>query len=875
MKAAAGLSALYFKNYYRPSVIGMSVFFYIIYDRTKLQNYYKYIIKNYNTVTFIEIIFGICYNVAIKEKGSVHMNLNFRKAVCIMTAAFTMMSAFSGCKKEDGGNENNNNNGGGSIQKISEEQSVKERAFKVTELKPDDENTMMLYELSYKNGMFYSEYSDYITDKDENGNDTYYYKLYIAALDDTGSVQKKILVYDSKDKPDTYVNIVRNSIIADESGNISVIVEQGSGTSNYHLMTFDSDGNQISDKEMPDVMTKSDLDGGLYISGCISDSDGNIFIQFNNCVKAFDKEGNFLFVTDTLDNSMGYINGIILTNTGVPAICYDSYGEEPSVKIIEIDVNTKSFGAEHVLKDQYLNAVSSGSGDYICYAQTNTGIAGYRADTLEKEQVLNLLNIGVDTNQIDYIISCEDGSFVTGGYTPRRAGNGGFVCSHIIPVDASEVAPKKVLTLGCFDLDQSMRTAISEFNRENEEYTISSVCYADENSYLYDDYDNALTNFNNELIAGNIPDILLLNSNMPYDSYVDKGLFMDIYELMDSDPEYTRDKFIPNMLSALERDGKLYSIALNFYVNTYVGKSSRLAGVDTLTFDKADELLAAMPEGAVLVSDDITREAFISDALQYSSFVDYENGTCNFDSDEFKAILEKSMEYPAEITDYMDYEEQKMMVGEDKALLMSQYLSGFDEFNYLENGLFHEDAAFVGFPGKDGANGILQLYLQISIAADSEYKDGAWEFIKKTLEDMVYEEETELFDPTDDETYIEKRWTSGHNFGFPVLKEDLENLGIQYTIPYKMFNENGELVDRESSMNMNGIELKNKDVSEDDIHRYIDFLCSVDTVSQWDQDLNKIVNEEISAFAQGGRSADETAKLIQSRVSLYLSEQYS
>ena len=802
------------------------------------------------------------------------MNLNLRKALCIMTAAFTMMSAFSGCKKEDGGSENNSNNGGGNIQKISEEQAAKERAFKVTEFETDEANSMMLYELSYQNGMFYSEYSDYISEKDENGEDTYYYKLYIAVLDETGSVQNKILVYDSKDNPDTYVNIVRNSIIADESGNISAIAEQGGETSTYHLMTFDPDGNKINDKEMSDILTSSERNEGQYINSCLSDSDGNIFIQLSDCVKVFDKEGNFLFVTDKLDNSMGYTQGMLLTNTGVPAVCYSSFGENSSVKIIEIDVSTKSFGTEHVLKDQYVNAVSSGSGDYICYTQTNTGIAGYRADTLEKEQILNLLNIGVDTNQIDYIIACEDGSFVTGGYT-NSVRKQGFVCSHIIPVDESEIAPKKVLTLGCFNLDQSMRTAISEFNRENEEYAISSVCYSDENSGVYDDYNNALTNFNNELIAGNIPDILLLDSNMPYDSYVEKGLFADIYELMDSDPEYTRDKFIPNTLSALERDGKLYSIALSFFVNTYVGKSSRLAGVDTLTFDKAEELLAAMPEGAVLLSDDTTREAFISYALQYSSFVDYENVTCNYDSDEFKAILEKSLEYPAEITDYTDYEEMQMMVGEDKALLMSQYLSGFNEFNYLENGLLHEDAAFVGFPGKDGANGILQLNSQISIAADSEYKEGAWEFIKMTLEDMVYEEEIELFDPTDDETYIEKRWTSGRTFGFPVLKEDLENLGIQYTIPYKTFNENGELVDRDSVMNMNGIELKNKDVSEDDIHRYIDFLCSVDTVSQWDQDLNNIVNEEISAFAQGGKSADETAKLIQSRVSLYLSEQYS
>ena len=637
----------------------------------------------------------------------------------------------------------------------------------------------------------------------------------------------------------------------------------------------------ISDKEMQDLISQEELNEGQYICGCTNDSAGNIFIQFNNCVKVFDKEGNFLFVTEKIDQS-GYIKGIILTNTGVPAVCCVSYGDtSQTLKIVEIDVDTKGFGTEHVLPEPYVNTICSGSGDYICYVQTSTGIAGIRADTLEKEPVINLLNIGVDTYQINYVIACDDGSFVTGGYTPRHSGSSDFVCSHIIPVDASEAAPKKVLTLGCFSMDQFWRTAISEFNRENKEYTISAVSYLDEHSDIFNDNDKARTNFNNEIIAGNVPDILLLNNDMPYESYADKGLFADIYELMDNDPEYTRDKFMPNVLSALETDGKLYIIALSFYVNTFVGRSSRFAGVDEFTLDKAEELLAAMPEGAMLINSNINRNGFIEGALEYSSFVDLENGTCNFDSEEFKDILERSMAYPVTVDamNAFEHNEAENWVREDKALLMPQLFSRFDDLNYVENGLLREDAAFVGFPGKDGSNGILIPEQKVSIAADSAYKEGAWEFIKKTLEDMVYEEEIELYDPTADENsepYIEKRWSTGRQmFGFPVLKDDLENIGIQYTVPYKEFNENGELVDVDSVMRMNDIKLKNKDVSEDDIHRYIDYFASVDRLQNYDNKLKEIIDEEISAFTQGGRSADETAKLIQSRVSLYLSEQYS
>ena len=73
---------------------------------------------------------------------------------------------------------------------------------------------------------------------------------------------------------------------------------------------------------------------------------------------------------------------------------------------------------------------------------------------------------------------------------------------------------------------------------------------------------------------------------------------------------------------------------------------------------------------------------------------------------------------------------------------------------------------------------------------------------------------------------------------------------------------------------MNGIKIKNSDLSEDDIHRYIDYLSSVDTIWQADTTVSDIIDEEISAFTSGAKSAEETAQIIQSKVSIYLSEQY-
>jgi multiple sugar transport system substrate-binding protein len=41
----------------------------------------------------------------------------------------------------------------------------------------------------------------------------------------------------------------------------------------------------------------------------------------------------------------------------------------------------------------------------------------------------------------------------------------------------------------------------------------------------------------------------------------------------------------------------------------------------------------------------------------------------------------------------------------------------------------------------------------------------------------------------------------------------------------------------------------------------------------WDSQIESIVQEEVTAFFTGDKSAEETAKIIQNRVSIYLSEQ--
>ena len=143
---------------------------------------------------------------------------------------------------------------------------------------------------------------------------------------------------------------------------------------------------------------------------------------------------------------------------------------------------------------------------------------------------------------------------------------------------------------------------------------------------------------------------------------------------------------MPNVLKAMEKDGKLYEITPSFTVQTYAAKKSLVGDATSLTMDQANQILATMPEGATLTNDSqtMTSSQFLSTAITFSNFVDYANAKCSFDSPEFKAILETAKNYPAEI----DYDalyndnpnywmELESACRENRALLYSVYFNDF------------------------------------------------------------------------------------------------------------------------------------------------------------------------------------------------------
>jgi ABC-type glycerol-3-phosphate transport system substrate-binding protein len=324
-------------------------------------------------------------------------------------------------------------------------------------------------------------------------------------------------------------------------------------------------------------------------------------------------------------------------------------------------------------------------------------------------------------------------------------------------------------------------------------------------------------------------------------------MLMDMMPYLDADPEL-KQNLVSSVLEAQKHNGHLYSVSPFFGIYTLTGKSSVWGDKTELTTDDLKNFMGKTAPS--LFTAEITRRNFLSDCLymRASSFIDREAVRCSFDSPEFIALLEyaKSLpeNYPADFSDA--YEEERLQSGD--ALLSTRAIFGFNQIVGLEKVIFGEPVTFLSYPaGKTdrGASGepvvTATLSNEISIMKNAANPDGAWAFTKFLLTDpAALPKENEIF-------ALYK----------PTLKKRAEDAKVKDP-------------DRETTYGVNMTPIPpNTDADNAKIFALID---RVNNVSRLEPDLVTIISDDINAFFAGDKTAEDTAAMIQNRVTTYIQE---
>ena len=86
--------------------------------------------------------------------------------------------------------------------------------------------------------------------------------------------------------------------------------------------------------------------------------------------------------------------------------------------------------------------------------------------------------------------------------------------------------------------------------------------------------EDAVKALNTELLAGNVPDVLVLDG-LPTDSYIEKGILADISEAVDTIS--AQDGVFENVVGAYRGADGCYRIPARFYVGIVIGEPDAVA----------------------------------------------------------------------------------------------------------------------------------------------------------------------------------------------------------------------------------------------------------------------------------------------------------
>ncbi len=496
-------------------------------------------------------------------------------------------------------------------------------------------------------------------------------------------------------------------------------------------------------------------------------------------------------------------------------------------------IDRKAVEEMHFLPyDEYKQLVQMVDDD-LYYVYDNT-MMRYSMESEIKEEIFHFTACGIDPELVETF-------FVDGNRYEILAGNKYYVVS-------AEKIEKKELTIASvmFNDSEELQRAVADFNKTNREYYIRVVDYGENGT----DYNDALTKYNLDIISGELPDIMVTSAPVDASVYQSKGILCDLYELMDDDPDFSRDMIVSSILKAYGED-HLYSIAPTFALDTIVGRDDLFDDYG-LDFDEFRSIFVenGYDIGAINNLSSADEPALVRmEKLLMDDFIDWDHCNCSFECSEFVDLLEFVKDYD-ELKTYGNDGIKKQIQNGD-IIATSVLLRSVSDYQ-LQKEFFGDDIVIIGYPTSKGSGtGIKFMGDQLSIIDQSPNKEAAWDFIKNYIMHPEYVEYSD----------------------FPIIKDLLnerlekakegetltDEFGQSYSNPKEVFFDTDDVI-------------MVYEADDRDIEAVNLLIESADRRSEYHLEIQKIIDDESQVFFKGVKSADEVAKIIQSRVQLYLDE---
>ena len=842
--------------------------------------------------------------------------MKFKRFFALALAALLVMSLFAGCSKNSDTPGDKTDSSGSLIDQTKPAATTAKYAYQADYL-----DLQLPENIQYVNTMctagttiFLTAYvqGDEIVQTDPDTGDTWSYytqKLILLSIDpDTGACTQLPNLQLPTVPEDCEGNVDCYNIAGSDDGTLWMLVNvyaakydlpadfdpntmnkydyPSTDMSTAYLMHVAADGSTIANVDLSVTDDGTDEEDGMgsNISSFAVDAAGNLYVTDYNYIYVLDAEGKLLF---KIDDSQ-YSGSLCRLQPNQVGILWYNYAtgtaestDENGQFFIPVDLETKTWGEKIKMPANVWN-VYPGDDAYDFYYRNNDNIYGYTFASDTKDKLVDWMACDVDTSNMSDSGMLSDGRVV--GMTQDWSSNTTTYQLIVLHrIDASEVKEKTVLTLACMGLDWSLRSKIVEYNKSNDQYRIQVVDYSE--YATDDDYNAGITKLTTELISGSVPD-LFLTSSLPIDKYAAKGVVADLYTFMDGGSGLSRDYFVPQVLKAIEKEGKLYELPTKFSVETAYALSSIVDQYDTWNVAAVQDAMTQMQEGATVFSTGWTKSSVLNNCLtrNLAAFVDWTTGKCTFDSEAFQQLLAFCNSFPddsssddgiaysseAATVDTMDdpvWESDATRILSGKQLMATTSFYSFEDYIYNIYPV-KDKVTFVGYPSESGEPGN-SFYIQCPMAISSvtKYPDAAWDFVSTMIRQTNEDAES--------------------MYAFPISQEAFDKKMTSVMTEQYQLDENGEQVDWDEDgepdkMSIGSYEVvKNGEstwqevyaLTQEDVDQILSVINSATGIVDYDDEILSIVSDEVSAYFAGDKDVQTTANMIQSRVNLYVQEQ--
>ena len=630
------------------------------------------------------------------------------------------------------------------------------------------------------------------------------------------------------------------------------------GQNSYTITIYDmTSGESKTSEELNGLFDTAEEGGWFYVNSICVNKDGDIYIGSENEILVL----NDSFVKKFSIPVERWINSMASSPEG--DIYVMSHFDKGS-GIAKINPETKSFD-DPIYPGDNTRQLMFGDG-YDLYVELEDGIYGcsFTEEGVDSIILMDYTNSDISRSSFTAIAMLDKDTLIA---SDRSSEDSLQLYKKVPDIDLSNIRTVEIVSTGGFDYFTTI--GIVQYNKAHHD---TRLLVTDYSKYATkENYQAGREKLINDIITGLYkPDIILTDTySTVAENVIKNNIFMDIGTFIDNDAGMNRDDILGAVIRACSTsDGQLWGLPSSYSVDTLVGKTDTLGGRTSWTFSEMIEFAKTLSEGTTLMQGLSQQRAFYQLDGFFGQFIDLENNTCDFDNEYFYNILNfiaslpAKYDYSADINRDNRYEKFQ----NDQIVLYSMQLRYAASILEPECIFNTKDYTFIGFPtyGENTRGGIMRCSNIFVVTKFCENTDIAWDFIKFVAA------------PDGDSV---SRGFGGRDL--PILRESLRKLcEVFYNYEFE-FNFSGgggygpadpDNPRTQEDLTEPGILTHFTPEHTERLINYLDNDCGAPMTDTIPTEVTNIITEEITSFTGGAKTAEECAKVIQSRVKIWLSE---